>query len=139
MKFVKSLVVTAGVVVIVGIMSPPASADGDAAKGAKVFAQCKVCHNLEANKKGVGPSMHGLFGRKAATVEGFQYSKDMKTAGEKGLVWDEATFLAYIADPKKYLGSRIGKPSADTKMVFGGLKKEEDRQDLLAYLEKATQ
>ncbi|HEY5607725.1 MAG TPA: c-type cytochrome [Alphaproteobacteria bacterium] len=139
MKFVKSLVVTAGVVVIVGIMSPPASADGDAALGAKVFAPCKACHLLEANKKGVGPTLHGVFGRKAGTLEGFDYSKDMKAAGEKGLVWDDATFVAYIEDPKKYLGSRIGKPSANTKMVFPGLKKEKDRQDLLAYLKKATQ
>jgi cytochrome c len=53
-------------------------------------------------------------------------------------VWDEATFLAYIADPKKYIGSRIGKASANTKMVFVGLKNEKQRQDLLSYLKDAT-
>ena len=138
MKFVKNLMVSAGVVLMLGIMSAAAAADGDAALGAKVFVQCKACHMLEADKKGIGPSLHGVFGRTAGTVKGFEYSKDMKAAGEKGLVWDEATFLAYIEEPKKYIGSRIGKASADTKMVFVGLKKEKERQDLLAYLKTST-
>ncbi|MGH6962142.1 MAG: c-type cytochrome, partial [Dongiaceae bacterium] len=51
-----------------------ALAGGDAAKGEKVFAKCKVCHTLEAGKNRVGPSLAGLFGRKSGTVEGFKYS-----------------------------------------------------------------
>ena len=138
MRFFASLMATAGVVLTLGIASSAAHADGDAKAGAKVFAQCKACHQLEAGKKGIGPTLHGLFARPAGTVEGFQYSADMKAAGEKGLVWDEATFLAYIANPKKYIGSRIGKASANTKMVFVGLKNEKQRQDLLSYLKDAT-
>jgi cytochrome c len=111
---------------------------GDAAAGKRVFNKCKVCHALEAGKKGVGPSLHGLFGRVAGTVEGFTYSKDMKAAGAKGLVWSEEIFVKYIADPKPIVGSFIGKKQAATKMVFPGLKKQKDRDDLLAYLKEAT-
>lgn len=115
-----------------------AAADGDAAKGKRVFAKCAACHKLEEGKKGIGPNLHGLFGRTAGTLEGFSYSKDLKTAGEKGLVWKDDTFLAYIADPKVYIGSRIGKKRANTKMAFAGVKKEDQREDLLAYLKGAT-
>ena len=59
-------------------------------------------------------------------------------AGEKGLVWNDETFLAYMAKPKQYLGSVIGKKKAKTRMAFNGLKKEKDRVNLLAYLKQAT-
>ena len=62
----------------------------------------------------------------------------MKAAGKKGLVWNGETFVAYIAEPKKYLGGVIGKKKARTKMAFRGLKKSKDRDDLLAYLMKVT-
>ena len=112
---------------------------GDAKKGAKVFNKCKTCHIVET--KGptkVGPSLSGLFGRKAGTVAGFKYSDDMKAAGEKGLVWTDATFLAYMKGTKSYIGRFIGKKRAKTTMVFGGLKKKSDREYLLAYLKEVT-
>ncbi len=115
-----------------------AMAAGDAAKGKKVFRKCRACHKLVAGKKAIGPTLHAIFGRKAGTLEGFKYSKDMKAAGEKGLVWTDETFLAYMAKTKRYIGSYIGKRRAKTRMAFAGLKKKKDRQNLLAYLREAT-
>src|SRR3990172_2488840 len=75
-----------------------ALADGDAAKGETVFKKCKACHTLEAGKNRVGPSLAGLFGRAAGTVEGFKYSDAMMASG---ITWDEDSLKNYITDPKK--------------------------------------
>ena len=120
-----------------GIDTAPAMA-GNPAAGKKVYNKCKACHSFAAGKKKVGPSLHGLFGRTAGTLEGFKYSKDMKAAGSKGLVWSEENFVVYIKKPKPFVGSFIGKKKARTKMVFPGLKKQKDRDNLLAYLKEAT-
>ncbi|HEX9790253.1 MAG TPA: cytochrome c family protein [Kiloniellales bacterium] len=104
-----------------------AHADGDADKGKKVFNKCKACHTLEAGKNRVGPSLHGIFGRAAGTVEGFKYSDAMTSSG---ITWDEASLDSYLKDPKALVPG--------TKMVFAGLKKEDDIQDLLAYLKKES-
>ena len=101
---------------------------GDAAKGEKVYRKCKACHALEPGKNKIGPTMHAVFGRTAGSVEGFKYSKAMK---ESGIVWDETTIAAYLADPKGYIPKN--------RMAFAGLKKEKDRDDLIAYLKEATQ
>ncbi len=99
----------------------------DAAKGEKVYKKCKACHALEAGKKKVGPSLAGIFGRKAGTVEGFKYSKAMV---DSGIVWDAETISAYMADPKGYIPKN--------RMAFPGLKKEADRANLIAYLKEAS-
>lgn len=105
-----------------------AAADEHLAEGKKLFNRCKACHTLEAGKHRVGPSLHGMFGREAGTVEGFRYSKAMQ---ESDIVWDEETVDAYLEDPRKYIpGSR---------MAFPGLKDEEDREAIIEYLEEATQ
>ena len=96
----------------------------DAAAGERVFAQCRACHQVgETAKNGVGPALNGLFGRKAGTVEGYNYSPANKNSG---LTWDEATFREYIKDPR-------GKVPG-TKMVYAGLKDEQRINDLVAYL-----
>ena len=106
----------------------PALADGDAKAGKKVFNKCKTCHALEAGKNKLGPSLNGIFGRKAGAVEGFKYSQAML---DSGVVGDEATIEAYLAKPKEYIPGN--------KMVFVGLKKEDDREDVIAYLKQAAQ
>ena len=95
----------------------------DADAGKSVFNKCRACHSPDAGKNMVGPSLHGVVGRKAGSVEGFNYSDAMKVSGK---TWDDATLDAYIADPK---GAVPG-----NKMVFVGIKDETDRKNIIAFL-----
>jgi cytochrome c len=96
----------------------------DAAAGEKVFAQCRACHQVgESAKNAVGPVLNGLFGRRAGTVEGYNYSPANKNSG---ITWDEAVFREYIKDPKAKIPG--------TKMIYAGLKDEQRITDLVAYL-----
>ena len=98
----------------------------DAANGEKVFAQCRACHQIGPTaKNAVGPILNGLIGRKAGTVEGYNYSPANKNSG---ITWDEATFSEYIKDPKAKVPG--------TKMIYAGLKDEQRIKDLLAYLKQ---
>ena len=98
---------------------------GDIAKGEKVFKKCKACHVVDKEKNKTGPHLVGIIGRDAGSVDSFKrYSKAMKASG---LVWDAETLDAYLENPKKYLKG--------TKMAFAGLKKEADRQNIIAYFE----
>lgn len=138
MRFLKVLSVALALAIAFGGASAPVWAQGDASRGKKVFKKCTACHKLVAGKRAVGPSLYGLFGRTAGTVKKFRYSKDMKAVGDKGLVWDDETFLAFIENPRKFLGSKLGKKKGKTRMSFRGLRKQKDRDDLLAYLKEAT-
>ncbi len=104
-----------------------ALAEGDAAKGEKVFKKCKTCHTFDPSKKKIGPHLKGIIGRKSASVEGYKYSKAMKAAD---VTWDEETLDKYLIKPKAFIKG--------TKMSFGGLKKDSQRQDLIAYLKEAS-
>jgi cytochrome c len=108
------------------LFAAPALADGDAAKGEKVFAKCKACHEVEKGVNKVGPTLKGVVGRKAAAVEGYKYSEAMIAKGAEGIVWDEATLNTYLPDPKGFVPK--------TKMAFAGLKKPEEVADVIAYL-----
>jgi len=77
-------------------------------------------------KNKVGPSLKGLVGRKAATVDGFKYSQGMLAKGAGGVVWDEATLTTYLPDPKGFVPG--------TKMAFNGVKKPDDVANLIAFL-----
>ena len=109
------------------VAAGPAAADGDAAKGAKVFKKCKACHFADQEKNKVGPSLVGVFGRTAGTVEGYKYSDAMKYSG---IVWSPETLGQYLRAPKEMVPG--------TKMTFVGLKKDDDVEDVIAYLEEAT-
>ncbi len=108
-----------------------AHAEGDPEKGKKVFNKCKACHFVDKEKNKVGPYLKGVVGRKAASVEGFKYSKAMKAKGEEGLVWTEENLDQYLAAPKKFVPGN--------KMAFAGLKKAEDRANVIAYLKSMAQ
>lgn len=101
-----------------------AQAEGDATAGKTVFKKCNVCHTVDGTNR-VGPSLGGVIGRPVASVDGFKYSKPMQEFG-KDKVWDEATLSEFIAEPRKVVKG--------TTMVFVGLKKPEDIENLLAYL-----
>lgn len=121
----------AAVAILVGLAATPAFAQaGNAARGERVFnQQCKTCHSLEKDDSSVtGPTLHGVFGRKAGTAPGFQFSPEMI---KSGIVWDEATLAEYCQDPKAKV--------PDTKMVFNGIKQPGQLADLVAYLKQATQ
>jgi cytochrome c len=100
-----------------------ASLTGDAAKGEKVFAQCKACHVAEAGKNRVGPSLWALVGRKSGSIAGFNYSKANK---ESGVTWTPDVLFTYLEAPAKFMPG--------TRMAFGGLKNPQDRADVIAYL-----
>jgi cytochrome c len=104
----------------------PAQAEGDAAAGAKVFNQCKACHEVEKGVNKVGPTLKGVVGRKAAAVADYKYSEAMIAKGAEGLVWDEANLTTYLANPKGFVPK--------TKMAFAGLKKPEDLANVIAFL-----
>ena len=108
------------------LLAAPAHAEGDAAKGEKVFAKCKACHEVEKGVNKVGPTLKGVVGRAAGSAEGFKYSEAMAAKGAEGLVWDEANIASYLADPKGFVPKN--------KMAFAGLKKPEEVADVIAYL-----
>ena len=101
---------------------------GDPDAGAKVFNKCKACHAVDEEQNKVGPHLVGIIGRPAGSVEGFRYSEAM---ADSGIVWEDETIAAYLKDPKGYVPGN--------KMVFVGLKKDEDIADLLAYLHQQNE
>ncbi|QFT74458.1 cytochrome c family protein [Ruegeria sp. THAF33] len=123
---------------IVGLLALPAYAEGDAEAGKKTFNKCKSCHMIadpagEVIVKGgkTGPNLYGIAGRTAGTVEGFKYGDSIVAAGEKGLVWDETTFVEYAQDPKAFLKSYLDDTSAKSKMTF---KLKKGAEDVYAYI-----
>ncbi len=114
------------IVIAAGLMGLSTATNAqDAENGAKVFKKCMACHTIEDQNK-IGPSLKGIVGRKAASVEGFKYSDAMLAKGAEGVIWDEATLAAYLPDPKAFVPG--------TKMTFAGLKKPEEVADIIAFL-----
>lgn len=121
---------------VLALAAAPALAQ-DVEKGKSQFGQCRACHSLDKGKSGVGPSLNGVFGRTAGTVEKFSYSSDMKAAGEKGLKWDEANMMEYLADPGAFLKKYLNKTSVTNKMP-NKFPDETLRKNIVAYLKEAA-
>ncbi|OYU18079.1 MAG: cytochrome C [Rhodobacteraceae bacterium PARR1] len=110
----------------------------DPAKGESEFKKCKACHAIvapdgtEVQKGGkTGPNLWGVIGRPVASAEGFAYGESILAVGATGMVWDEATLTAYVADPAKWLKETLGDSSAKSKMSF---KLAKGGADVAAYL-----
>lgn len=119
----------AAATIFVAAMSATGAFAQDATNGEQVFKKCAACHRIgEGAKNLVGPQLNGLVGRKAGTVEGFNYSEANKKAATDGLVWTEEVLLKYLENPVAFMPG--------TKMSFAGVKDETDRKDVIAYLKK---
>ncbi len=115
-------------VVAWAIMLAPAVADQAAVeRGAKVFRKCKSCHRIgDGAANSAGPHLNEIFGRQAGALDGFRYSKDIVRMGVEGLIWDHEKLDIYLENPKALV--------SQTRMNFRGLKKKEDRDDVIAFL-----
>jgi cytochrome c len=117
-----------GALALVALLSAAASARAaDPAAGERVFAQCRACHQVgETARNGVGPQLNSLFGRRAGSVSGFNYSPVYRQAPVSEKVWDSDNFAAYIRNPREV--------TPGTRMVFAGLRNDAQIADLIAYL-----
>ena len=111
-----------------------ARAAGDAGAGAKIFEQCGACHSAKQGENIVGPSLYGVIGRPAGSVDGFDYSKAMSEAAKKGLTWTPENIVTYLQNPRKFLDDVAGDSSAPNKMTFS-LADQKQREDVVAYLQ----
>ena len=112
------------------LLAMPASAqEGKVEDGAEVFKKCRACHDVgEGAKNKVGPLLNDIVGRHAGSIDGFNYSDANKAAGAKGLVWTDDVLFKYLENPLTFMQG--------TKMAFAGLKDEQDRRDVIAYLKR---
>ena len=104
---------------------------GDAEKGAKVYRKCVSCHMIgDGAKNRVGPQLNGIIGREIGAVADYKYSKAMVKYAAAEKLWSEENLAAYLESPRKVVkGGR---------MAFAGLRKEKDRDDIIAYLKEAA-
>lgn len=105
-------------------------AQGDAAKGEKIFARCAACHSVKDATNKIGPYLKGVVGRPIASAEGYNYSNAMKEFAKTAGVWDEKNLDTYLSNPREVVKG--------TKMALGPMKKADERADLIAYLKTMT-
>jgi cytochrome c len=106
--------------------STAAASAQDVAAGEQSFKKCLPCHSVgEGAKNKVGPELNGIDGRKAGTAEGFNYTESNKNSD---ITWNESVFKDYIKDPRAKIPG--------TKMVFAGIRNEQEVNDLWAYLKQ---
>ena len=112
------------IIIILSVLMLISVAHADAkVSGEKVFKRCKSCHSFTKTK--IGPPLGNIFGKKAGSVNGFKYSKEMKNSD---IVWNDCSLDSFLKKPRKYIKG--------TKMRFIGLKKKSDRDALIKYLKE---
>ena len=111
---------------VIVFAAPGGALAQDLAAGENSFKKCLACHRVGPDAKNlVGPLLNGLEGRKSGTIEGYSYTDANKNSG---ITWDEKTFAEYITDPRAKIPG--------TKMVFAGIKSENEKAALWAYLKQ---
>jgi cytochrome c len=105
----------------------PSDAGGDAGRGQKFYEECIACHSLERGVHGIGPSLHGVFNRRAGELSDYRYSPALKRSG---IVWTADTLDAFIADSQQFLPAN--------RMPYAGMPNAADRADLIAYLQQVA-
>lgn len=111
----------------VGLWAGAAQSEGDPARGETLFRPCAACHMIgEGAVNRIGPHLNGLVGRSIGTVDGYDYSDPLVEAGVEGAVWSQTVLDRFLEDPRGYLPG--------TSMVFRGVRQEDRRADLIAYL-----
>lgn len=125
MKFRASVFYYCGLLVL--LVAPIVYAEPSVERGAKLFKKCAACHFLEQDRNKIGPSLHKLLGRKAGSVENYNYSPAMKSAGAAGLRWTKENLQNYLHDPHNMVKG--------TKMAAIKIDNEQDFADLLSYLQ----
>lgn len=126
----RSALILMAAVVVLGTGARAAEL-GDVERGQKLFDKCKSCHMVGPDARNrVGPHLNELFGRPAASLEGYKYSKEMARAGADGLAWTTDKLHVYIENPKALVYG--------TRMSFRGIEDAQDRSDLFAYLRQFT-
>jgi len=123
------------------LLPAAAFAEGNAENGAKLFNKCQTCHvvvnpageTLAGKAAKTGPNLFNVVGNAAGSVEGFKYGTGISAAKGMGLVWDEANFVAYLANPTAFLKEYTGDKGVRGNMSFQ-VKKAEEARDLHAFL-----
>ena len=116
------------VLLTIAFLSPALAQNGDASRGQRDFRACSPCHSLEPDRNMTGPSLAGLWGRKAGSVPSFErYSDALKSSG---IIWDDRSLDGWLMDPSRMV--------PDNEMPFAGIKDAAVRADLLAFLKDAT-
>lgn len=111
--------------------SGPLGAEGDPARGERAFQRCYACHSLDPTESNLqGPTLKGVIGRRAGTLERYEYSEAMVEAGRNGLIWTEETLDAFVTDPLVLIP---GTNMAPMRIIDPG-----ERADLIAYLKRAA-
>ena len=100
----------------------------DAVKGRRLFARCMACHTVQEGRNLSGPSLYGIVGRPAGSVEGFRYSDANR---DSGVVWTEDALSAFMENPQSFMPG--------TRMIYPGLPAEQDRNDIIAYLKSVVE
>src|SRR5947209_5760307 len=119
-----------GLLLAVSLAALPSTADAQvsAARGEQLYRNCMACHSLEPNKNLTGPSLSGLFGREAGTLESFsRYSEPLKSSH---LVWNDNSLDAWLADPQQVVPGN--------QMTFPGMDNRQQRADIIAFLKQAS-
>lgn len=98
-------------------------ASADAAEGESLWRNCRSCHALEPSENGTGPTLYDVVGREAGSVDGFSYSGAFEGVVD---VWDPEHLNAFLEDPSGY--------TPGTAMTYNGMRRIEDRANLIAYL-----